>query len=95
MMRLSLIVSVVSMLTLAACAEAPKAPATPVQANQATAPAATGTADAAPQARARKKYCSTSSRICPDSPDNDPSLGGPPAGGLNNATSNATGGSPH
>ena len=93
-MRLSLLVATLSLVSLAACSSAPKAPSTPVQANQAQATQG-DTADAGQQpTHSRRKYCSTSSRICPDSPDADPSLGGAPVGGLNNATSNAAGGSP-
>lgn len=93
-MRPSLIVATLSLFALAACSSAPTAPSAPVQANQAQATQG-GSADNAQQApRSRRKYCSTSSRICPDSPDTDPASG-MPASGLSNTTSNTSGGSPH
>jgi len=93
-MRLSLLVATLSLVSLAACSSAPtKAPSTPVQANQAQ-PAAQGDASAnAEQPRPRRKYCNTGSRLCSDSPDTDPAAG-MPASGLNNATTNASGGGP-
>jgi len=93
-MRLSLLVATLSLVSLAACSSAPtNAPSTPVQANQAQ-PAAQGDASAnAEQPRPRKKYLNTGSRLPTSSPDADPSLG-MPASGLNNATTNASGGGP-
>jgi hypothetical protein len=93
-MRLSLVVTALSVISLAACSSAPKAPAAPVQANQAAAPSDATTADTT-QARPRKKYCNTGSRLCSDQPDADPTVGAGLAGGLSNATSNASGGGPH
>lgn len=94
-MRLSLVVTALSVISLAACSSAPKAPSAPVQANQATAPTSDATADAGQQAKPRKKYCNTGSRLCSDQPDADPTVGGGLASGLSNSTSNAGGGGPH
>ena len=93
-MRLSLLVATVSLATLAACSSAPKAPTAPVQANQAQPAAQADAATADTQARPRRKYCNTGSRLCTDSPDTDPAAG-MPASGLSNTTSNTSGGSPH
>ena len=94
-MRLSLVVTALSVISLAACSSAPKAPAAPVQANQATAPSDATAADTTQQAKPRKKYCNTGSRLCSDQPDADPTVGGGLAGGLSNSSSNASGGGPH
>lgn len=93
-MRLSLVVTALSVISLAACSSAPKAPAAPVQANQAAAPSNATTADTT-QARPRRKYCSTGSRVCSDQPDSDPNVNSGPAGGLSNSSTNAASGGPH
>jgi len=95
MMRLSLVVTALSVISLAACSSAPKAPSAPVQANQATATTSDSTADASQQTRSRRKYCTTGSRLCSESPDADPTVGTGPAGGLSNTSTNANGGGPH
>lgn len=92
-MRLSLVVTALSVISLAACSSAPKAPSATVQANQAAAPASDATADAGQQAKPRKKYMNTGSRLPSESAD--PSVGSDLAGGLSNTTSNAGGGGPH
>jgi len=94
-MRLSLVLTAFSVISLAACSSAPKAPSAPVQANQATATTSDSTADAGQQARPRRKYCTTGSRLCSDSPDADPNVGAGPAGGLSNSSTNAASGGPH
>ncbi len=95
-MRLSLVVTAVSVLGLAACTSAPKAPATPVQANQAAATTNDATATTPDSSqdtpKPKRKYTTTGSRLQTESPD--PSVGAPPAGGLNNSSTNAATGGP-
>jgi hypothetical protein len=95
MMRLSLVVTALTAISLAACADVPKAPAAPVQANQAAATTDSSTAngDTSQQTRPKRKYSTTGSRLQTESPD--PSVGGPPAGGLSNSSTNAASGGPH
>jgi hypothetical protein len=94
-MRFSAVLAVISTICLAACSPTPKpAPTAPVQANQAAAQdqATTTDADQTQQARPRRKYMNTGSRLPSESAD--PSVGAPPAGGLNNSSTNSNSNGP-
>ena len=90
MMRLSLVVAALTLFSLAACDSTPKPAPAPVQANQAGQSQSESQAQSADQqaqqSRPKRKYMNTGSRLPSES--EDPSVGGGPAGGLTNNTSN-------